>query len=61
MSALKMDAMTYTYELDWALSSEQTIEASIRKLPFLEYPARRLYTILRIKHNPKQDVRRQDA
>lgn len=36
MYALEMDLMTYSYEIDWSLSSMLTIEAEIQQFPFLE-------------------------
>lgn len=61
MLTLKMYSMTYAHELGWALSSEPTIEAAIRKLPFLEYPALILYTILHICHTNAKVVQRHDT
>lgn len=61
MSALKMDAMKYAHELYWVLINQPSREAAIQKCPFLEYPARRLYTILQTENSAARGMQRQDA
>lgn len=59
-SAMEMYSMNYAQALYWAPSSEPNIEASICNCSFLEFPVRRLYTMLRIEQSATQVVQLQD-
>lgn len=57
MFVLEMEAMTYTYELDWYLSSVLTIEVVIQQFTFLEYPGEGYTRSLRLNTQQNKECR----